>query len=74
MFLLRDEKKEDIKKIRNIIYQKKTGLTKTYLSAILNRRIKCSKVTAKALLSVAFDISFYDEQMEEKLKEYFEEE
>lgn len=74
MYLIKEEKIKDIKKYRTSFYKEKTGLALSYVSGAINRKIKCSEITAKAILSVCFDISFYNEQMDKLLKEYFKEE
>ena len=74
MYLVKKEKNDELKRIRTKCYAEKTGFTPNYISAVLNGNLKCTEPGAKAILSVSFDISFYDKQMEKLLKEYFMEE
>lgn len=74
MYLIKEKKNEEIKRIRTKTYAEKTGLTPNYISAVLNRKLKCTEVGAKSLLSVCFDITFNDKRMEELIEEYFKEE
>lgn len=74
MVLLKEDKTFNLQKIKIKIYCEKTGLSRPFVSGVINRRFKCTENVARSLLSVAFDISFNGEEMENKLKEYFEEE
>lgn len=74
MYLIKKEKSNDLKRIRTKCYAEKTGFTPNYISAVLNGNLKCTETGAKAILSVGFDISLNNKQMEELLEEYFKEE
>lgn len=74
MYLIRKEKKEQLKRIRTKCYAERTGFTPNYISAVLNGNLRCTEPGAKAILSVSFDISLNNELMEKLLKEYFKEE
>lgn len=74
MYRIKESKKEEIKEYRTNYYVEKTGLTQPYVSGIVNGTQKCTEIIAKALLSVKFDISFYDTRLNELVKKYFEEE
>lgn len=74
MYRIKEEKKEEIKEYRTNSYVEKTGLTQPYVSGILNGTQKCSEIIAKAILSIKFNISFYDIRLNELLEEYFKEE
>lgn len=74
MYLIKEKKIEEIKKYRTSFYCKKTGLALSYLSAVTNGNLKCTEITARAILSVYFGIPISDDKMEELLKEYFKEE
>lgn len=74
MYLIKEKKNEEIKRIRTKTYAEKTGLTPNYISAVLNRKLKCTEIGAKAIISVCFDITFNNAEMEELIEEYFEEE
>ena len=74
MYFIREEKKEEIKKIRTNYYSKKLGITPNFVSNILNGRIKCTEITARGIISIYYDISLNDTRIEELLEEYFKEE
>lgn len=74
MYRIKKEKIPEIKEYRTSLYSEKTGLNLAYLSAVLNANQKCSEVIAKSILSIKFNISFYDMRINELLEEYFEEE
>lgn len=74
MYLIKEEKKDDIKKFRTSYYSQNTGLNVSYLSSILNANQKCTEITARAILSACLEIPVSDEKMPELLNEYFREE
>lgn len=74
MYRIKEDKVPEMKEYRTKLYSEKTGLNANYLSSILNSTINCSEIIAKSILSVKFNISFYDIYLNELLKEYFEEE
>ena len=62
--------------ILDLFSQKKyadcTGLTETYINAMFRKRYSVKLVTAKAIISMAYDISIRDsEQMAELLEKHF---
>lgn len=74
MYRLKEEKKEEMKNYRTNLYVEKIGIAQPYLSSIINGTQSCSEIIAKAMLSVRYNISFYDIRLNELLKEYFKEE
>lgn len=74
MYRIKEEKIREMKEYRTNLYSEKTGLNASYLSSIINASQKCTEIIAKSILSVKFNISFYDIRLNELLKEYFKEE
>lgn len=74
MYYIRKENSSDLKNLRTSFYIEKTGLSPSYISSILSGNRGCIETNAKVILSVAFDISFTNEEMQELLEKYFKEE
>ena len=74
MYRIKENKISEMKEFRTNLYSEKTGLHPSYLSSILNASQKCTEIIAKAILSVKFDISFYDTKLNELIEKYFDEE
>lgn len=74
MYRIKEERIPEMKEYRTKLYSEKTGLNANYLSSILNATMGCSEIIARAILSVKFNISFYDTRLNELVKKYFEEE
>lgn len=74
MFIVKENVSNELKKIRTKCYAEEIGVTPNYMSALLNGSQKCTKLNAKAILSICFNISLINERMEELLDKYFEEE
>ena len=71
MYLLKEDKKEELKKGRTFTYiAEKTGLTDRYIKAIFAGS-KCKKITAMTLISVRHEISVTSSEMEKYLSYYF---
>ena len=74
MYRVKEDMKEDLKIYRTGWYSKTIGASPNFLSAVINGKQKCTEISAKAILSVCFGISFTDEKMQELFEKYFKEE
>lgn len=72
MWKIKEEKREVLKKIRNIYYAKVLGRSKVHISQALSG-YSCSTSTAKGMLSIYFKIPMDDEQMNKLLVDFFDE-
>ena len=71
MYLMKEELIMISKKFRLKYFQERLGLSYAFCSKIMNGKEICSEVIAKAILSICFDISFTNEDIENKLSQYF---
>jgi hypothetical protein len=70
MWEIKPEKKELLKRLRNRYYAETLDKSDVYICQILNG-YKCNTVLAKAILSIFYNISVADEQMNKLLEEHF---
>ena len=73
MKILKQNKKDFFKMIRNQYYAEKLSISANYISNIYGG-YGCSELIAKGLISVRYKIPINDEKMPELLDEYFYEE
>lgn len=71
MYRLKEEYCNFFKEIRAIIYANYNGCNADYMSSILSGSRTCSELTAKSIISIKFDISIKNENMNKYLEKYF---
>ena len=72
MYRINEQGTKNLRIIKNNYYSKKMEITPNYVSAILNNGQKCSALIAKSFISIYMKLPLDDEQISEKLKEYFD--
>lgn len=74
VYYIKKESSNDLKNLRTSFYAEKSGFSRSYVSSMLSGKRGCIETNAKVMLSIAFNISFTDEKMQELLEKYFKEE
>ena len=70
MYIIGEEFANMIKKMKTSYIAEELGMNLAYISSILNGK-KCSKIVAKGILSIYFNIAINYDSMNELLEKYF---
>ena len=71
MYKIKEENIEALSKIKLVAYSELLGLSVPALSVLFNGKATTKLSTAKAILSVAYNVSVTDSRMEELLEKHF---
>lgn len=72
MYKIREENLETLSRIKLIAYSELLGLSVPVLSLLFNGKSTTKLSTAKAIISVAYNISVTNEKMDELVEKHFE--
>ncbi len=72
MYKVNEENVEILTRIKATAYSQLLGLSTTVLSLLFNGKTTTKLSTAKAIISVAYNISVTDGKMDELLEKHFE--
>lgn len=72
MYKIKEENVETLTRIKLTAYSQLLGITSSVLSLLFNCKSTTKLSTAKAIISVAYNISVTDEKMDELVEKHFE--
>lgn len=73
MYSVKEELVEDLKGGRTLKYiAEMLGITQQYVSLLFSNKRSCTKILAKNLIGLRFNLAINDIRMEELLEKYFD--